>query len=262
MIRIFGRLCLLLSFGFNFGAFADQRRSLKIGLIEFNSLATIEGQEPEGLIVEYVRDILQAANLPLQYHSVSIGRSLEQLHTNRLDLVLMLIRTPERASYTRYSRFPLLFLKAGICTKTEIQKQALTPASRVAHVRGALVPPALRGLKRLPVSGKNSQLRMIQMLAKNRVDAIFSLKPEGILLAAHQAGIDTPLHCYELKNIQMAMHLGFAWNLPAEIVQKLDDALLKKLQIESFDSFLQRRMTESGIAVQALETIDPTEFQL
>ncbi|WP_141732767.1 substrate-binding periplasmic protein [Oligoflexus tunisiensis] len=257
---IFTGLLLLFPFLDTLDSRAEEKRSLDVGLIEFNSLATIEGQQADGLIVEYARDILLAANLPLQYQAVSIGRSLEQLRSNRLDLVLMLFRTPERAAYTRYSRLPLLWLNVGVCTRTELHKQPLASSSRLVHVRGALLPSVLRDLPRLPVSGENAQLRMLQMLLKNRVDAIYTPKPEALLLAAHQAGIEAALHCYEFKNIRMAMHLGFARNLPADVVQRLEDALQKKLQTESFENFLERRLAENGIASPPLELIDPMEI--
>jgi len=239
---------------------ADGKQRLDVGLIEFVPLVSYDNMQPDGLIFEYAHDILLSANLPLNYHLVSIARSLEQLRSNHLDLVLTLFKAPEREVYTRYSSQPLLWLNSGFCTITDIRKKSLSLSTRLVHVRGTVLPPALQTLVLVPVSGDNAQLRMLQMLLKGRVDAIYSPKPEVIMLAAYQAKIAAPLTCYELKNSRMPVYLGFSKGLTATLVQKIEVALQKKIQTEDFDAFLRRRMIEAGTTPPAVELIAPSEL--
>ncbi len=239
---------------------ALEKQSLNVGLIEFIPLVTFTNQEPGGLIFEYTQDVLQAANLPLRYHLVSINRSLEQLRGHHLDLVLTLFKTADREPFVRFSDQPVFTFASGFCTNVELQSKPLTVKSRLVHVRGTVIPPALRHLELLPVTGDKAQIRMLQMLIKGRVQAIYSPHPEILIMAAHQSQIKTSLVCYEIKNSRMPIYLGFSKSLPLPIVRKMEEALQKKRLTETFDAFLRRRLSETGITPPTIQIIDASEL--
>jgi hypothetical protein len=236
------------------------QHNLNIGIIEFIPLMTFANNEPGGLIFEYAQDIIRAAELTPRYHLVSINRSLEQLRGDHLDLVLTLFKTPERESFIRFSSLPILSFGSGFCTNAAFQKKPLNLSSRLVHVRGTVIPPELRKLELVPVTGEKAQIRMLQMLIKGRVQAVYSPQPEILIMAAHQAMIKAELSCYELKDHRMPVYLGYSRKLPLALVQKLESALQQKLQIESFEGFLRKRMIERGISPPIIHMIDASDL--
>lgn len=235
---------------------AAGKQNLDVGLIEFVPLVTFTNQEPGGPIFEYAQDILRAADLPLKFHLLSINRSLEQLRSHHIDLVLTLFKTKEREAYVRFSAQPLLTFNSGFCTNGDYQKKPLDLTSRLAHVRGTVIPPALQKLELIPVTGENAQIRMLQMLIKGRVQAIYSPQPEIFIMAAHQAQIKISLTCYEISKSRMPIYFGYSRDLPQHLLEKLENAFQKKLSAEDFDAFLKRRLVEAGIKPPLIHDID------
>lgn len=235
---------------------AAEKQFFDIGLIEFVPLITFTNQEPGGPIYEYAQDILQATDLPLTFHLLSINRSLEQLRSHSIDLVLTLFKTTEREAYVRFSAQPLLTLNSGFCTNADFQKKPLDRTSRLAHVRGTVLPPALQKMERIPVTGDNAQIRMLQMLIKGRVQAVYSPKPEIFIMAAHQAKIKVSLTCYEISKSRMPIYFGYSRNLPQQYLERLENAFQKKVSTEDFDAFLNRRLVEAGIKPPVIHELD------
>jgi polar amino acid transport system substrate-binding protein len=238
---------------------ADSLRTIEVGLIEFSPLVT-QGSEisPEGPLFDYAHQILLSAGVSPQYREVSINRSLEQLRNQRLDIVLTLFKSKEREAFVRFSKEPLLWVTNGFCTKEDVRKKPLTAASRLAHVRGTLIPTVLSSLEPIPVNTEKAQVRMLQMLMRNRVDAIYSPKPQVIMLAAQIAQITTPLYCYELKADPVAIYFGFSKKMDDGLVQRIENALHKALHQEDFDNYLKKRLSGSIFRVDELQTIDPS----
>ncbi|HYX37710.1 MAG TPA: transporter substrate-binding domain-containing protein [Oligoflexus sp.] len=232
-------------------------RPLKVGLIEFGPLVVYNSNQAGGLLIDYARPILEQAGMPLIFQNLSIDRSLEELKNNQLDLVLTLFKTPERERWVQFSRQPLLTVANGFCTESDIELRPLTAESRLAHVRGTVVPPALQFLKRVPVSGDKAQIRMVQMLSKKRVEAIYSPKPEILMFVAHEAGLGQSLFCYELRKSRIAIHIGFSKDLPASTIQKIEESLERKIQDEAFDDYLGKRLQSIGAKKPVLKEFDP-----
>lgn len=239
---------------------SEEKPTLRVGMIEYDPLVIYHDKEPEGLVFEYARGILQNAGLPLSYHSVSVNRSIEQLKNHNLDMTLSLYKTREREKFIQFSKKPLLHLSNGFCTRVPIQQKPLTMASRLAYVRGIALPTALTGLVKFPVSGENTRQRMLQMMLKDRVDAVQSLMPELMILAAHTAKMELTQHCYEIKNSRKPIYFAFSKSLAGPIRRKLDEGLQKKLQEEDFDSFVKRRFVEAGIGQPKVQIIDPAQL--
>jgi ABC-type amino acid transport substrate-binding protein len=239
----------------------EARKALHAALIDYYPLMSFRNNQPEGLIFEYVDDILRSAGMPLQYSGVSINRAVELLRTRQVDVVVSLYKTAERSKFVRYSQKPLLALPDGVCTLSPLRQKALSSQSRLGYVQGTVVPQELQFMVQSPVSGENSQLRMLQMMEKGRLDAIHSPMPAVMILAAHLAGLNLKQYCYELKDYRRHVYLAFSKSTSREIVRKIDEALLKKIQTENFDSFMKRRFAETGIKHPEIERIDVAQLR-
>jgi ABC-type amino acid transport substrate-binding protein len=235
-------------------------KALHAALIDYYPLMSFRNAQPEGLIFEYVHGILSSADLPLQYSGVSINRAVEMLRATQVDVVVSLYKTKERGKFIRYSQKPLLALSDGVCTLSPLRQKTLTTQSRLGFVQGTIVPQELRYMVQSAVSGENSQLRMLQMLEKGRVDAIHSPMPAVMILAAHHAGLNLKQYCYELKGQRRPVYLAFSKLVSKDVVRKIDEALQKKVQAEDFDTFMKRRFIESGIQNPGIEVIDVAQL--
>jgi ABC-type amino acid transport substrate-binding protein len=235
----------------------NSERALRVGLIEYHPLIGFDGIGPDGPLFEYAQTFLAQVGMPLNFQQVSIDRSIEQLKSGHLDLVLTLFKTPERERHIRYGRIPLLSVNAGFCTREDIDKHPLTHSTRLAHIRGTIVPQELKILDLHPVTGDNMQVRLLQMLKKGRVDAIFSPKPEIFLLTAYLANMEPPKYCYELRGSRVPIFLGFSKELPMETVRKIEASLEIRVQEEEFDHYLKRRLNDFGMKSPTVQLIDP-----
>lgn len=240
---------------------ADALTPLEVGVIEFMPIASYENAGAEGPLVDYANGVFADAGFTPHYQEVSINRSLEQLKNHRLDLVLSLFRTPERAAYINYSSEPVLHTGTGFCTLIPIEKKPITRRTRLAHVRGTILPLPLQKLSLFPVIGEKAQIRMLQMMQKNRVDAAFSPKPEIISYTARQTGVKDQLYCYELKNTQTPIYFGYSRGLSADLVQRLNSSLEKRLKLESFDNYFRRVIEKAGFATPEIRIFDPDEIR-
>lgn len=256
MIARFSLLLLIL-----LGSFArvkaaqleKQLPSIRVGLIEFSPLVSFDQDKPSGPLFDYAMEIFQNAGFKFSFQQVSINRSLEELKANNLDLVLTLFKSPEREAYVQFSQKPLLISAMGVCSLDDLDSKILDKTTRVAHIRGTIIAKSLQGLQLFPVNGEKSQLRMLQMLIKKRVDLIYSPKPEVILLTALDAGISQTLHCYNLKDVRLPIHIGFSKQLLPEHRARLDQSLKAMIEKEDFDVYLQKRLMKMGVSSPLLK---------
>jgi hypothetical protein len=200
--------------------------------------------------------------MALTFQQVSIDRSIEQLRSGHLDLVLTLFKTPERERHIRYGQTPLLSVHAGFCTREDINTHPLTKNTRLAHIRGTIVPQELKVLELHPVTGNNMQVRMLQMLKKGRVDAIYSPKPEIFLLTAYLGNMEPPQHCYEIRGSRVPIFLGYSKELPLEIMRRIEASLEARVKEEDFDRYLQRRLHAFEMKSPTVMVIDPPRWPL
>jgi ABC-type amino acid transport substrate-binding protein len=235
----------------------EQRRLLNVGVIEYLPLVSFESNKPEGPLFQYAQGFLKGLDQPLNFEEVSINRALVQLKSQQLDVVLTLFKDAQRESQIAFSKYPLLSVSAGFCMLKNRHESPLRSSSVIAHVQGTLIPKEIRGLTLLAVSGGKVQLRMLQMLQKGRVAAIYSPKPEVLILANAQARMGLNLICYEIRNTRQAIYLGYAKGLSQALTERIDEALHQKLLEESFDSFLRRHLQETGLAQPHIEIIPP-----
>lgn len=252
--RLLGIVCLL---SMSPASAKEQQRPLHVGVIEYFPLVSFESNKPKGPLIQYVQGFLKNLDQPLNFEDVSINRALVQLKSKQLDVVLTLFKDSQRETQIAFSKYPLLSVSAGFCMLKNRHESPLRSSSVMAHVQGTPIPKEIRGLQLLAVSGGKVQLRMLQMLQKGRVAAIYSPKPEILILANVQARMGLNLICYEIRNTRQAIYLGYAKGLPQAITGRIDEALHQKLLEEDFDSFLRRHLQETGLAHPNIEIIPP-----
>ena len=234
---------------------------LKVGLIEFFPLVIFEKDKPHGLLLDFAMNIFKKANVDPDFRQMSINRSLEELKINKLDMVLTLFKTEERQEFVRFTKDPLLVAEVGICTLLDLNHSALTSNMRLVHVQGTILPATLQKLKLFPINSEKVQIRMLQMLIKNRIDAIYSPLPEVIHFAARDLKFKQPLHCYHIKNESMPIYFGFSAKIDPLLFNKIEKVLQKSIQEEDFDQFLQKKLLKAGITYPPVGVYNASNIQ-
>ncbi|WP_141733907.1 substrate-binding periplasmic protein [Oligoflexus tunisiensis] len=233
---------------------------LNVGMMEYHPFLIPDDDGPKGLIIEYTQDMLASLELPLTFQTVPINRSVEQLRNQQLDIMLVLYKTPDREKSVLYAQEPLLHLGQGFCTAVPMELKPLHAGSRLAYVRGTVIPKALQGMTQFPVAGDRAQERMLQMLHKGRVDAVHSPMPGVLVLAAQHANIQVALHCYEIKNTRLPVYLGFSKGLPTALKRKLEIMQQKRIAKEDFDTFVKRRFMSQGFTYPPVTFIESSQL--
>jgi hypothetical protein len=104
----------------------------------------------------------------------------------------------------------------------------------------------------IPVAPTDVTKRLLELLEKDRVDAIFYANPE--ILGLFQAELKGPLEleCRLLEDANAAVYMAFSKSLPAHIEARLNSSL-KKLKVrKDFARHLQN----------LLETIDVSHLKV
>jgi ABC-type amino acid transport substrate-binding protein len=240
--------------------FGESQKPLNVGMMDFHPFFIPDGDEPSGLVIDYTKEMLASLQRPLVFHKVPVNRATEQLRNQHLDIMLVLYKTAEREKSVLYAEQPLLHLGQGFCTQVPIAEKPLSASSRLAYMRGTVIPDALRGMALVPVTGERAQERMLQMLNKERVDAVHSPMPGILVLASRHAKIEMALHCYEIRNTRMPVHIGFSSGLAPELRKKLESMQQKRIAQEDFDSFVKHRLASQGLIYPPVVFIDDAQL--
>jgi ABC-type amino acid transport substrate-binding protein len=233
---------------------------LNVGMMEYHPFLIHDGDEPKGLIIDYTREMLASLQRPIVFHKVPVNRAAEQLRNHHLDIMLVLYKTEAREKSVLYADEPLLHLGQGFCTHQPLEKKPLTSSSRLAYVRGTVIPASLHGMSEFPVTGDRTQERMLQMLNKGRVDAVHSPMPGVLILAAQNAKLNIALYCYEIKDTRLPVYIAFSSSLEPALRKKLESMQKKRLAEEDFDSFVKRRLTSQGLVYPPVTLIEASQL--
>lgn len=256
------RCCLTFSVLFfaSFPSDGRARTKISIGLIDFYPYAMFTSSGPKGLLVEYVQNLLSGEPWDLEWKSVSISRAVEDLKSDNLDLVLTLFKTPARENVLRFSQSPLMNSAGGLCMLKTLSRLPLFKALRIVHIQGTLVPPALSQHSFVPITSNQAQERMILMLKSARADAVFSPRPEIIVLSAAEAGFDDKLKCFVFSDEKVPIYLASSRKFSSQIWRSIDQKLDSR--IESFDDFLQRKLKAASPLALPIEEVRSSAFRL
>lgn len=221
--------------------------SLRISFIDYHPIVSNTPDGPTGYLIEFARPILDKAGLTPDWRQLPTHRGLIQLQHGQLDVIFTLLRSPEREQLVNYSRVPLFQAQSAVCSKPGIIRMPLNRPLRIAHFLSTLIPKPLQSHDLVPVTPEEVTQRMLTMLEKGRVDAVYYVYPEVLALSLAQTKSQMSLECHVFKELSTDVYMGYSKKMPAEKRKKLDEALVEQTASHDFRTYIDRFIKDANI---------------
>ncbi len=212
--------------------------TIQVGYIEYHPVVSKTDHGPKGPLIDYVSEVFRDANVTPQWEELSVDRGLFQLQQGQLNAFLGLLKTPAREKLIRFSSVPMYEAQSAVCTKSGYLQFPLKTPLRIAHFLATILPGSVRQHKLLPVTPDDATRRMLVMLDKERIDAMFYVNPEILTLYLADMNSALSLDCYVFTDLPMHVYMAYGRNLSPATQKKLDASLMKAKSKRSFVAFM------------------------
>lgn len=220
---------------------------LRIGYIDYHPIVHKTDKGPVGYLVEYMKPIFAKAGYTPEWRDLPTHRALIQLQQGQLDVFLTLLHTPERAQQINYSEVPIFQAQSAVCSKPGAFQVPPRSPLRIAHFLSTVIPPALQAHELVPVTPEEVTQRMLTMLDKGRIDAIYYVYPEVLALSLAATNTRLELECRVFQEFSMHVYLGISKKLPADRQRRLNEALRKEKALHDFRTYIDSLLRSANV---------------
>ena len=228
-----------------------QVQPLRVGVIDFHPFVKVSERSARGPLVDYGGRLIQSAGYKPIWVPVSISRSLNLLENGQLDAVLTLFKTEERQKQADFSEKPIFRTRSGVCSVAGQIQFPPRKKLRIAHVMGTPLPESFDQHISQGVRSHQAQVRMLHLLAKGRVDIIYSPQPSLFHALNDPKASKIKLECLEFKDLERSIYMAFSKTLDKEIVTNIAQRIESALEKNPFQMNLKNlehdtKLVESG----------------
>lgn len=220
---------------------------LRIGYIDYHPIVHKTDKGPAGYLVEYMKPIFEKAGLTPEWRDLPTHRALLQLQQGQLDAFLTLLHTPERAQQINYSEVPIFQAQGAVCSKPGAFQLPPRFPLRIVHFLSTVIPPALQAHDLVPVTPEEVTQRMLTMLEKGRIDAIYYVYPDVLALSLATTNTPMELECRVFQEFGMHVYMGFSKKLSADRQRRLNKALLEEKELHDFRTYIDSLLKYANV---------------
>jgi ABC-type amino acid transport substrate-binding protein len=220
---------------------------IRVGYIDYHPIVHKTDKGPSGYLIEYMKPIFEKAGFTLDWRDLPTHRGLIQLQQGQLDVFLTLLYSPERAQLINYSDVPIFQAQGAVCSKPGAFQLPPRAPLRIAHFLSTVIPPALKKHDLVPVTPEEVTQRMLTMLDKGRIDAIYYVYPE--VLALSLAATNTPLHleCRVFQEFGMPVYMAYSKKMSADGQRRLNAALQDEKERHDFRTYIDSLLKSANV---------------
>ena len=199
------------------------------------------------LLVEHIAPLM---GIPIEVVGpYPFARLLHDFDARKLDGILMLSRTPERELLFTFPKTPFHSMSPSLAVLdassiTEFTPETRLEGKRVGTILGAWMPKILltSGARLDPTVGDSSTALNLQKLIGGRVEAVYA--PDGATLKEMIRRIPhaPAIRILPIPAPRPAVYTVFARQVPADIVQRYEQALQTVLSTISYKSLEQQHL--------------------
>ncbi|MFT4924104.1 MAG: hypothetical protein ACI8WB_000182 [Phenylobacterium sp.] len=212
---------------------------INVGVVEYPPHINVKGKAVSGKAIEYVTNVLKSVGLEPKFTPYTAQRGMAEFQAGRIDLLMPI---GEDIKDVKKLSKPLFHATPGLCFRKDNFISILSATHRfkglkVGYTDGAVVVGDLAdgGAKMVPIKGKATMKRGIDMLIVNRFDAIYHPDPVKVY------NMDSPHY----KKIACSYFYGHSKNVFISASPKLDggkfdsinSAFTKALEEKSYEFF-------------------------
>lgn len=162
-------------------AFANSTE-ISVALYDLPPHVIAEGKEPQGSIPEFLNKfIFNDSSWKPRWRVNQFSRIIKDLESDRVDMAVLVAKTPEREGLVEFSEVPIYKTRSGIIVKkdsklTRIDSLEPLRGMKLGHDLGSVVPQYFKesGVDFVFLSGEDYFKRNLQLLRAGRVDGVFA----------------------------------------------------------------------------------------
>ena len=214
-------------------------KTINIGVIEYPPHINVKGKAGTGKAVDYVKEVLCSVNLEVKITAYPPRRAMAEFKSGRLDLLLPI---DGNLSDIKKLTKPFFHATPGLCFTKEKFVSILSATHRfkglkVGYGAGAAVVPDLlqSEAKMVPIQGKSPMKRGVEMLMKNRFDAIYHPNPVNVY------NLDSPnydkIACSYFYGHSADVFIAASTKLDGQVYKTIDEAFTKALKKKSYEYY-------------------------
>ncbi|UYL09364.1 transporter substrate-binding domain-containing protein [Bdellovibrio sp. SKB1291214] len=201
-----------------------------------------EATPPKGKLIDFLLkvilpSVIEKHHLRIEWHSAPLKRQFRDLEVHNLDVLLLVLKTPEREKAYNYSAEPLIQEPAAMIVNKDDYKNRNSVSIKdfkgktIGLLGGALVPEFVKthDIKSISIAGEDAGERIPNLIETKRIDGGFVyLKSIGDGVAKSSQGerlkavtiVDLPVY---------SLYIAYSKKVPAKIRAQIDAQLRQHL---------------------------------
>lgn len=220
---------------------------IRVGYIDYHPIVHKTDKGASGYLIEYMRPIFEKAGFSVDWRNLPTHRSLIQLQKGELDVSLTLLHSPERAQLINYSEVPIFRAHGAVCSKPGAFPMPPRSPLRIAHFLSTVLPSVLSHHDLVPVTPDEITQRMLTMLDKGRIDAIYYVYPEVLALSLAATNTPMELECRVFQEVEMPVYMGYSKKMSADSQRRLNAALREETERHDFRTYIDSLLKSAKI---------------
>lgn len=226
-------IALVMTLLFSFAARASISEAL-VGVYDLppHIILTSEGT-PQGAAPQFLNKyVFQKSTLKVRWVSAHFARLMVDLENGRLDMILLVGKTPDRSKKYIFSQLALFQTHSGIVVKknSKIQKiQSLQDLHGLSlgHDLGSIVPDYFKGtgVQFHFVSGQDYFNRNLSLLRSGRIDGFFVPTFSHGLYKLKKDHLLSEFSILEIPAPPLSLYVIFSKKTDPQIIKTVDTAL-------------------------------------
>jgi hypothetical protein len=223
----------------------EKRTVFRIGSIASPPHVTdAQSNPPKGRLIEYLQaailpPVIEKNNLKIEWHSAPLKRQFRDLENGHVDVLLMVLKTPEREKTYNYSSVALVTESPAMIVHRDDFKNRKTVSVReftgktIGLLGGALVPDFLKehDIKSITVAGDDAGERIPNLVETKRVYAAFFYSysiADGVAKMTKSKGKGENLRAVTIGDLpKYELYIAYNKKVSAKIRDEIDEQIRK-----------------------------------
>lgn len=220
---------------------------LTVGFFDIPPHAYPPTEKIHGTAMQFFDQVAAQMGVDVEYVYYPLAHVPFMLETNRIDAVLMLAKNEKRSKEFVYPSTPMFTTIPAIAvlSNSELKTidQVVKANSLVIGVwRGGYHSPTLDKNKNtiIELTGNNIASRGLEILARKKVDALFSPDSYPIIYAANKNNMKGKITIFPITNEPIEVYSVFSKKSAGIYLQRYNDALAKVKKQNTYEALLKQ----------------------
>jgi ABC-type amino acid transport substrate-binding protein len=225
---------------------------LTIGFFDIPPHAYPPTEKVHGTSMQFFDQVAAQMGVEVEYVYYPLAHVLFMLESNRIDAVLMLAKNEARSKDFVYPSAPMFTVIPAIAvlSNSELKTidQVVNTDSLVIGVwRGGYHSPTLDKNKNtiIELTGNNIASRGLEILARGKIDALFSPDSESIVYTAKKNDMGKKITIFPITNEPIEVYSVFSKKSAKTYLKRYEDALAKVKNQTTYEAILKQHTIDN-----------------